>query len=114
MTSRAPIGLRASALAVVLVLVGAAARPAEVFVTSNGVRITTPPVAQLSCAALKAKLDQIDASGYRGLQPTPPDPRDMPLFEYESKVSNALYGDCQTDEMGPVERSEVFREGFRN
>ena len=109
-----PARRRAATVSAVL----AAAAPllpgaAAAFITSNGVRIETPPVSEMSCSALKAKLEQIDESGYRGAHPAPPDPRDMPLFEYENEVSVALYGQCPTAELGPAQRSEVFRKGFQ-
>ncbi len=90
------------------------AAPGDAFITSSGVSVSTPPVARMDCDALKSKLRQIDDTGYRGVQPSPPDPRDKPLFEYEHEVAHALYEKCPEQGMGALQSEEVFREGFRN
>ncbi len=99
---------------IAIALAGGLLLPGGIFVTSAGIAIDMPAVDQMSCNALKAKLDQIDASGYRGLQPLPPDPHDKPLLEYETRVSSELYGRCAEKDLGPAQRSEIFRQGFRN
>jgi hypothetical protein len=114
MTSEPNRSRHPRASAVAIALAGGLLLPGGIFVTSGGVEIEMPAVDQMSCSALKAKLDQIDASGYRGLQPAPPNPHDKPLFEYETRVSSALYGKCPDRNLGPAQRSEVFRQGFRN
>ena len=96
------------------VLCAGFATSAEAFVTSSGARISTPTPQRMSCADLNRKLQQIDATGFRGVQPAPRNPSDLPLFDYESKVAGELYARCPSSGMGPVQRSEVFRDGFRN
>jgi hypothetical protein len=64
------------------------------FTTSGGVRIATPPVADLDCAGLRSVLNAIDRSGYRGATATPVDSADAQLLHYEDRVSRRFYIDC--------------------
>lgn len=114
MTSERNLPSHRRARAAAIALAGGLLLPGGMFVTSGGVKIEMPAVDRMSCEDLRSKLDQIDASGYRGMHPQPPDPHDKPLFDYETRVSNALYGRCTEKVMGPAQRSNVFRQGFRN
>lgn len=82
------------------------------FVTSTGVTVALDSVSGMKCGALRAKLDEIDATGYRGQSPTPHDAADQPLFIYEHKVARALYTRCARD-MSGSEVSGVLRRGLR-
>ncbi len=83
------------------------------FTTSSGAQVQLDSVSDMECGALSRKLDEIDATGYRGQSPTPHDPGDQPLFIYEHKVARALYTRCARD-MSGNEVSNVLRRGFRN
>jgi hypothetical protein len=106
---------RRMALALLAILVAAPVAGAEGrrFSTSNGAVVRLDSVAKMECDDLSAKLDEIDATGYRGQSPTPNDPADQPLFIYEHKVARALYTRCARDITGS-EVSGVLRRGFRN
>lgn len=103
------------ALALLAMLAQSVAAPAagKRFSTADGVEVTLDSVASMDCGALRAKLDEIDATGYRGQSPTPHDAADQPLFIYEHKVARALYTRCARD-MSGSEVSGVLRRGFRN
>lgn len=103
----------ALALLAILVMAGAAAAGPTAFTTSDGVAVQLDSVAKMECGALRDKLDEIDATGYRGQSPTPHDSADQPLFIYEHKVARALYTRCARD-MSGSEVSGVLRRGFRN
>lgn len=110
--SRIPPAVRAALILAQSLLAGAATAQAGPFVTAEGRRIELRPAAEMTCAELRAKLAEIDATGYRGMHPTPPDPRDAPLFDYERSVSEAFYGRCAEEGLGPLDRTQVFRQGF--
>ncbi len=84
---------------------------AESFTTAGGLRIDLRPPEQMSCAALRRKMGEIDATGYRGLAPPPVPPEDRRLFEYETAVSNRYYSTCGADDEG--RESVGLRGGFR-
>jgi hypothetical protein len=90
------ISLPAAAAALALGLPSAPVRAgeAEPFVTSQGLRVFLSPVVDMSCGELLAKLEEIDATGYRGLRPTPRDSRDARLLDYETDVSRRYYSRC--------------------
>lgn len=109
---------RAHALTVLTLLAIFAAAPGAMaetsrFVTTAGVAVKLDSVSGMKCEALRAKLDEIDATDYRGQSPTPHDAADQPLFIYEHKVARALYTRCARD-MSGSEVSGVLRRGFRN
>ena len=63
---------------------------------STGHVIVMAPVGAMDCAALSRKLEEIDATGYRGARPAPREASDMPLLRYENTVSNRYYSRCVT------------------
>lgn len=81
--------------------------------TSAGVEINLTPATQLSCKQLLAKIDEIDATDYRGLRAGPRDPRDRRLFEYEGRVSNRYYSSCASVGANPASATEILRGGFK-
>jgi hypothetical protein len=104
---------RAVVLAAALMTATAAEAQARTFTTARGVTVTFDSVQALSCDALGAKLNEIDASGYRGNSPTPVSVADQPLFIYEHKVARALYTRCARD-MSGSDVTGVMTRGFRN
>lgn len=93
-----------AALGLALGVGGAAA--AEPFQVSTGHVIDLTPVETMDCGELGRKLDEIDATGYRGRRPRPPQLADRPLFDYESAVSHRFYGDCSRS--GGTQLSDMF------
>ncbi|MGR3782184.1 MAG: hypothetical protein ACU0DT_13095 [Albimonas sp.] len=89
------------------------ARAQDTFVTSGGIAIRLAPAGDLSCQELLAKIDEIDATGYRGLRAGPRDPRDRRLFEYESAVSNRYYSSCGATGASRTSATEILRGGFK-
>ncbi|MFN3615938.1 MAG: hypothetical protein ACK4WC_15445 [Rubrimonas sp.] len=81
-------------LCAVIGAAGAAAAADEWFVTSGGVRVHMPPVAELNCAQMLDVLVAIDGSGYRGVASVPGDAADAKLLAYENRVSRRYYADC--------------------
>jgi hypothetical protein len=115
---RAAWALRAGlpmALALLTILATAPAVHADAprFAAADGATIKLDSVSGMKCGALRSKLNEIDATGYRGQSPTPHNQADQPLFIYEHKVARALYTRCARD-MSGSEVSRVLRRGFRN
>lgn len=95
---------------------GAAVPPAlavqDAFTTSAGKRVVLTPAREMGCGAMARKIEEIDATGYRGRNPQPIDPADQRLFKYETAVSNRYYSRCRI--VGPAgTATEVLRSGFR-
>tara|TARA_R110000751_G_scaffold2339_9_gene12285 strand:+ start:2833 stop:3189 length:357 start_codon:yes stop_codon:yes gene_type:complete len=90
-----------------------AASAQDTFVTSGGIAIRLVPAGELSCSDLHAKIDEIDATGYRGLRAGPRDPRDRRLFEYESAVANRYYSSCASAGNNRASATEILRGGFK-
>ncbi|MEO1687103.1 MAG: hypothetical protein AAFU61_04270 [Pseudomonadota bacterium] len=86
--------------------------PAVIEVTTGHAVAMTPPDA-LDCDALALKLAEIDATGYRGAKPRPAHDEDMPLFDYENRVSNRYYADCVAmRSAGESDGRSIFDGGF--
>lgn len=84
----------------------------EWFVTSGGVRVATPVVAGLDCAALLQVLIAIDGSGYRGVASAPDDRADDQLFLYENRVARRYYADCVNAPTAVLGSFGAFSHGF--
>ncbi|MGF1658511.1 MAG: hypothetical protein ACFCUS_03725 [Rubrimonas sp.] len=82
------------------------------FVTAAGARIETPALAKLDCAAMRAVLDAIDASGYRAGAPEPHDAADAALFEYENRLSAGYYADCVRAHAEDAAPQAAFAAGY--
>ena len=111
-TARAAVALTVAGLVAIWAPDPAAAQARE-FKTALGVTMRFIPAPSLDCAALGEKLNEIDATGYRGKSPTPLDTMDQPLFIYEHKVASALYTRCARD-MGAPDVTRAMTRGFRN
>lgn len=99
-----------------LVVLGLLASPARaeehVFVTSGGVPVPTPPLAELDCTGLSRVLSAIDGSGYRGFGPTPGSDADRALRAYEDGVSRRWFVDCVNGPAAFADAEGAFRHGF--
>jgi hypothetical protein len=81
-------------------------------ITANGVQIRLSAIERMNCAEMSAKLDEIDATGYR---PTPPEPEraaDMLLFNYENTLSLNFYRRCLETQAQRSAAQTVFDSGF--
>ena len=72
---------------------GAAALQPAIRLTTGDV-VAAPPPVSLDCDAIRAKLFEIDATGYRGLEPAPRDAADAPMLAYETELNRELYARC--------------------
>ena len=106
-------------LAVVLsgaaVLAGAAASAqtsADHHLTAGGVALDLPAITALDCADMRAKLDEIDATGYRDGSPLPKSEADMALLDYENGLSGAYFERCVRSGARSAAPESVFVQGF--
>lgn len=84
----------------------------ETYETSAGKHVVIVPAREMGCGAMARKIEEIDATGYRGRNPQPIDPADQRLFKYETSVSNRYYSRCRI--VGPAgTATDVLRSGFR-
>ena len=106
---------QAMGAAVVATVCGAAALRAgdHEYHTAQGVAVETPAVATLDCPTMRAVLDAIDRSGYRGLRPEPLDGADRSLLDYENQLSAHFYATCVSALTRSQESSTAFAHGFR-
>jgi hypothetical protein len=81
-------------------------------VTADGVALALPAVAALDCPAMRAKLDEIDASGYRDGSPLPKHEADMALLDYENRLSGAYFTRCLRSDARAAEPGSAFVRGF--
>lgn len=82
------------------------------FTTSAGVRVETPPVAELDCAGLRRVLGEIDSSGYREPTAAGVASADVTLLHYEDRVSRRFYIDCVNDPGSMADGRGAFGYGF--
>lgn len=80
--------------------------------TAQGVAVETPAIAGLDCMTMRAVLDAIDVSGYRGVQPEPHDAADQALLEYENRLSSHFYATCVRALTNSQQYSTAFTHGF--
>lgn len=80
---------------------------------SDGRAIETPPVSEMDCDTLSAKLSEIDATGYRGVSPTPRNPADRPLLAYEEEAATVFYQNCVVRALGRDTPRDLFNKGYR-
>lgn len=90
---------------------GATAQDVNWFITSSGARVATPNIKALTCEQMLATLDAIDATGYRGVAPTPSSQEDMPLYDYETELSIEFYWSC-TARVVPGGSDNIFDDGL--
>jgi hypothetical protein len=81
--------------------------------TAEGVVIAMPDLVTLDCGAMRAVLDEIDATGYRGAMPEPDHPADKPLLDYENRLSERYYAVCLKRQVEHRQSSEAFVHGYR-
>ena len=105
--------LALTALAPLATASPAAAQTGDRFETSNGRVVRLQAVEQMSCRDLLRKIDEIDATNYRGLNSAPRDLRDLKLFDYENRVSTRYYTTCGSVGDNRATAGEVLRGGFR-
>lgn len=82
-------------------------------VTAEGVAVVMPAVAALDCTAMRDKLDEIDASGYRDASPLPKNEADMALLDYENRLSGAYFTRCLRSNARTAEPDGAFARGFK-
>lgn len=104
--------LRLCAAFVVAASALAGAQAQERHVTSAGVALSLPAVGALDCAGMRAKLDEIDASGYRDASPRPKDEADMALLDYENRLSGAYFMRCLRTDARADAPQRAFSDGF--
>jgi len=80
---------------------------------STGQGVAMPAPASLDCDALRRKLAEIDATGYRGARPRPAHDGDMPMLDYENRVSTLYYAECESMRRGEASGLGLFEGGFQ-
>jgi hypothetical protein len=90
----------------------ATASGAEDYVTAAGIALRLPAVQALDCPEMRAKLDEIDASGYRDGSPLPKNEADMALLDYENRLSGAYYIRCLRMDARANAPDSAFSQGF--
>lgn len=90
-------------------LLATGAAQAVSFTTSNNYKLDLPELSEIrgDCVKIRQVLNMIDATGYRK-GPTPSDPADWPLFEYEKALSLMIV-DCSRQ--GAEARPSQFLQG---
>ena len=94
-----------------LVLLGGAANAAE-FTASNGVILPAPDINTLSCAELTDLMWTYSDSFYRVEQLVPQGHPDRPIYEYENRLAETHYSDCQMGTTHFENVSPSFATGF--
>lgn len=80
--------------------------------TAQGVAVATPAIASLDCPAMRAVLDAIDSSGYRGTRPEPLHSADRALLDYEHRLSTQYYARCVSALTRSLQATTPFSYGF--
>ena len=85
----------------------------EVFTASSGVVLPSPVIDHLSCRDMLDLLSAYANSGYRGMGVIPRDHPDRPIYEYEHKLAETHYQDCQAGSAYFESTAPVFGQGFK-
>jgi hypothetical protein len=67
-----------------------------------------PPLAGLSCSAMRSVLAGLDAAGYRGLVPMAQGHENYSVFLYEDALARQLYFQCTLRESLSAHPNEAF------
>jgi hypothetical protein len=88
------------------------ARETRSFTTRDGVEVMMPPVPDMSCDDIAAKLDEIDATGYRHGAPQSSDMASMLLINYENLLSMNFFRRCLKARTEAAAPHAAFGDGF--
>lgn len=83
------------------------------FTTAAGERLHLPALAELACDDIDRILTSIDATRYRENAPTPHNPADRPLYEYEMKLAQRQFKECVRTQSNTGDYRMLFRPANR-
>lgn len=91
----------------------AAHAQASEFKASNGAILPAPEVERLTCADRSILLMEYTVSGYRGTEPLQRGHPDWPIYEYENRLAEVYYTQCQAGASQFQSLKPAFSSGFR-
>ena len=112
-TRRKEVNVPVLSSILVLTLLPVAAHGPAVLTASNGVRLPTPEIADLSCDQRADLLWTFSESNYRQAETLPEDHPDRAIFEYEDRLADAFYRDCQVGTTHFENATPAFSKGFK-
>lgn len=83
------------------------------FRAQNGEVLPAPALAGLSCEHLDALMLAYSQSFYRDLSDVPKDHPDRPIFEYEDRLAEQYFTQCQRGRITFQDTAPAFSKGFR-
>ena len=85
----------------------------KVLTSSGGVELAAPSIDHLSCREMQDLLSAYANSGYRGMGVIPMNHPDRPIYDYEHKLAETHYQDCQAGSAYFESTAPVFGQGFK-
>ena len=92
---------------------GLAYAESVVITAANGARLRAPNINHLTCAEMQVLLTEYADSAYRGTGVLAMDHPDRPIYEYEHRLAEVHYKDCQSGSAHFENSSPVFGQGFK-
>lgn len=85
---------------------------ASSFTASNGVILPAPDLNIQTCGKLTQLMNTYMASHYRDVDVVPEDHPDRAIYEYENRLAEIHYEDCQMGSNHFEDSSSAFSKGF--
>lgn len=98
----------------VLVVVFGATLPAQAnsFRAANGQVLPAPKLNNLTCDQMDQLMETYISSQYRHVEFLPTDHPDRPIYDYENKLAQRHYEDCQMGRSHFENAAPAFSKGF--
>lgn len=93
-------------------MLSAASALAAEFTASNGAILRAPDVTTLNCAQRGTLLMEYSISEYRGTEPLGAGHPDYPIYQYENRLAELFYADCQAGSSQFQDSAPAFSRGF--
>ena len=93
--------------------VGAVWAADRIMTAASGVQMRAPEIDHLSCSEMQTLLTEFADSNYRGTGPVGADHPDRPIFDYENRLAEVHYQDCQSGSAYFENSAPVFGKGFK-
>ena len=92
---------------------GASLAADKVLTAANGAALRAPEIDHLSCSEMQGLLTEYADSGYRSTGPVQAGHPDRAIFDYENKLAEVHYQDCQSGSAYFENSAPVFGQGFK-
>lgn len=110
---RKPIKTAILAAAIAIAAPFAMAEGSATFTAENGEILPAPKLAGLTCDRMDQVMTAYAQSLYRGVDTVPAGHPDRPIFDYEDRLAEIFYRQCQRSGLTFQDTAPAFSKGFR-